>query len=340
MSVFQKIVLQFSILYYGYNMPTKKSPTHSVMERIETIVYRLKSGETLSIKELSLEYDCDVKTIQRDMNQRIPELFMRLGIQAKLGKEGRRFKLIGDVNQFHNFEESLVLDVLQQLSTNISPSFALKANKLLSHASFTSSYLFTHLDFEDITHKKEEMNTLEEAIKQFVSISFTYKKELTKYEVHADPLKVICFDGFWYLLAKDHKDTIIKKYYFRAISNIKQEGESFSISKSLEDKLENAVNVWFNANSESFEVHLYADKEIVHYLMRRPISKSQHVVATDPDGSVEFSIMITDYNEIIPEVFKWIPYLFVLSPQALKEECEELLEEFLQQSKQISQQDI
>ena len=184
------------------------------------------------------------------------------------------------------------------------------------------------------------MNTLEEAIKQLVSISFTYKKELTKYEVHADPLKVICFDGFWYLLAKDHKDTMIKKYYFRAISNIKQEGKSFSISKSLEDKLENAVNVWFNANSESFEVRLYADKEIVHYLIRRPISKSQHVVTTDPDGSVEFSIMITDYNEIIPEVFKWIPHLFILSPKELKEECEELLEEFLQQSKQISQQDI
>ena len=104
--------------------------------------------------------------------------------------------------------------------------------------------------------------------------------------------------------------------FLKSISNISMTNKTFTIKKALKEKLQNAVNVWFDANKESFEVRLWADKKIAKYFYRRPISNSQRVISTDPDGSIELSVMVTNEFEIIPTVFYWIPNLLVLSPQA------------------------
>jgi predicted DNA-binding transcriptional regulator YafY len=161
-------------------------------------------------------------------------------------------------------------------------------------------------------------------------ITFLYQKEKERYEVSVKPLKLICFDGFWYLLAEDTVENVIKKYYLKSIFHIQILEQTFHLPKTLIDKLGNAMNIWFDANSDLFEVHLYADKSIVKHLIRRPIAKSQRIISTDPDGSVELSVMITDYREITTEVLKWIPHLFVLSPDDIKEDIRESIEEYLE----------
>jgi predicted DNA-binding transcriptional regulator YafY len=165
-------------------------------------------------------------------------------------------------------------------------------------------------------------------------ITFQYQKEKERYVVNAKPLKLISFDGFWYLLAEDTSENVIKKYYLKSIFSIHMSEEQFVLLPKLKDKLDNAINIWFDANSETFEVRLYANKAIVKHLIRRPLSKSQRIISTDPDGSVELSIRITDYREIISEVLKWIPHLFVLSPEELKEDIRESIEEYLQEMNQ------
>jgi predicted DNA-binding transcriptional regulator YafY len=113
--------------------------------------------------------------------------------------------------------------------------------------------------------------------------------------------------------------------------------KTFTIKKALKDKLQNAVNVWFNANKESFEVRLWADKEIAKYFYRRPISKSQRVISKDPDGSIELSVMITDDNEIVPTVFYWMPNLLILSPKPLREKVEKLATLFIEKMRAFQQ---
>lgn len=314
-------------------MSNAKVPDYRVMERIEEILGRLRAGEKLSIKALSTEFECDTKTIQRDMSQRIPELLQRMNLGVKIEKSGRLFILTGDTTNLKNFEETLVLDTLEKLSEGIGANFALKAKKLLHSAKKNAqeNYLFTRIDFEDVTNKADEVLAIEVAIGKRQMITFLYQKEKERYVVNAKPLKLISFDGFWYLLAEDMSQNVIKKYYLKSIFNIQTTKEHFDIPPMLQEKLDNAINIWFDANSETLEVRLYANKTIVKHLLRRPLSKSQRIISTDPDGSVELSIKITDYREIISEVLKWIPNLFVLSPQELKEDIHESIEEYLQE---------
>jgi predicted DNA-binding transcriptional regulator YafY len=314
-------------------MSNAKVPDYRVMERIEAILGRLRTGEKLSIKALSIEFGCDTKTIQRDMSIRIPELLQRMNLGVKIEKSGRLFILTGDTANLKNFEETLVFDTLEKLSEGIGANFALKAKKILHSAKKNAqeNYLFTRIDFEDVTDKADEVLAIEAAITKHQMITFQYQKEKERYIVNAKPLKLISFDGFWYLLAEDMSENVIKKYYLKSIFNIQMSEEQFDLPPKLKDKLDNAINIWFDANSETFEVRLYANKEIVKHLMRRPLSKSQRIISTDVDGSVELSIWITDYREIISEVLKWIPNLFILSPDELKEDIRENIEEYLQE---------
>ena len=82
-------------------------------------------------------------------------------------------------------------------------------------------------------------------------------------------------------------------------------------------------------------MRLWADKKIAKYFYRRPISNSQRVISTDPDGSIELSVMVTNEFEIIPTVFYWIPNLLVLSPKPLREEVEKLTAEFVEKMKGV-----
>jgi predicted DNA-binding transcriptional regulator YafY len=314
-------------------MSNAKVPDYRVMERIEEILRRLRSGEKLSIKALSAEFGCDTKTIQRDMSIRIPELLQRMNLGIKIEKIGRLFILTGDTTKLKNFEDTLVLDTLEKLSEGIGNNFAIKAKKLLHSAKKNAqeNYLFTRIDFEDVTDKADEVLAIEMSIGKHQIITFQYQKEKERYTVNAKPLKLISFDGFWYLLAEDTSQNVIKKYHLKSIFNIQTTEKGFDFPSKLKEKLDNAINIWFDANSETFEVRLYANKAIVKHLMRRPLSKSQRIISTDSDGSVELSIWITDYREIISEVLKWIPNLFILSPDELKEDIRENIEEYLQE---------
>jgi predicted DNA-binding transcriptional regulator YafY len=332
----EKIVIESDELSHQFTeitMSNAKVPDYRVMERIQEILGRLRAGEKLSIKALSIEFGCDTKTIQRDMSQRIPDLLQRMNLGVKIEKSGRLFILTGDTANLKNFEETLVLDTLEKLSEGIGTNFALKAKKLLHSAKKNAheNYLFTRINFEDVTDKADEVLAIEAAIGKCKMITFQYQKEKKRYEVNAKPLKLISFDGFWYLLAEDTSENVIKKYYLKSIFNIQMTEEQFDLPPKLKDKLDNAINIWFDANSETFEVRLYANKAIVKHLTRRPLSKSQRIISTDSDGSVELSIWITDYREIISEVLKWIPNLFILSPNELKEDIRENIEEYLQE---------
>jgi predicted DNA-binding transcriptional regulator YafY len=320
-------------------MSVSKTPDYKVMERLSDILRRLESGEKLSIKELSKDYGCDAKTIQRDINRRLPELLSQLNMGVRLEREGRLVRLGGDTTTLKNFDEALVLDVLEKLSEGMGSNFALKAKKILSNIKRADSeeHLYASVYFEDVTDKADEVLSLEVAMGKAAIIKYRYEINGSSYDVEAKPLKLICFDGFWYLLAEDVKDGVIKKYYLKAISNISMTEKTFTIKKALKDKLQNAVNVWFNANKESFEVRLWADKEIAKYFYRRPISKSQRVISKDPDGSIELSVMITDDNEIVPTVFYWMPNLLILSPKPLREKVEKLAALFIEKMR-VAQQ--
>lgn len=291
---------------------TAKTPDFRVMQRVESILQRLNMGDKLSVKALAFEFDCSTKTIQRDINERIPRLSKCLGVNFEPTRDGKLIKLKNNAT-FSTFSSDMKL--------------LLSGNE--------KSHLFTNLSTENMAQQTDVMQTIEATMLSNLMVEFDYKTNKNTLNVLLNPLKLICFDGFWYLLGQAVENGAIKKYYVKNIANIRALGKAPIKPKNIDKKIQRAINVWFDANAKEFEVRLYAEKAIAEYFMRMPISTTQTLITKDSDGGIELSIMATHENEIIPVIFKWMPSLFVLSPKTLKDKIELMATSFLKKSLQI-----
>jgi len=297
-------------------MPSiEKTPNNSKWDRINTIYERLEqSCDGISIQKLSQELSVSTKTIQRD-------LYEVLGEYGAI-KSGRMWKL--DKKQSSdglNPNERIILGILDEMAKNAGRSFYGKAHSLLAQVSQQLEHpIFTNIDSESLEENHISLFAkLEQAIKNKVEITFEYKK----YEFCVKPLKLVFFDGFWYLLAldSDHDDKF-KKFHLKSISNLTTKENTFCILEDIEDRLKKANSIWFDLDIPSFDVHLYIDKEIVKYFVRKPL-KGQTIFGQDADGSIELMISITHEMEILPLIFWYLPYIKVLEPQWLADKVKD-----------------
>lgn len=167
---------------------------------------------------------------------------------------------------------------------------------------------------------------LESVINAKEQISFVFHSS----EFRLEPLKLAFFDGFWYLLGFDITNPtqkIFKKFYLKDISQITRLNTHFEITQNIEQKLENANNVWFNLD-EPYPVHLFIDKQIAKYFLRKPL-KGQKTLGKYPDGSLEICLNITNEMEILPLICYYIPHIKVLSPDSIKDSVRERIAQYL-----------
>ena len=283
-------------------------------ERIAAILSRLYAGEILSMKSLADEFGVNLRTIQRDVNERMTGIPIR--------KSGDRFGLKWAEQNEMVFtpEEISILELLDELSKKQGNVFYSKAHKLLKKLKATATNPFyAKLDMEDIGDKLTVATKIEKAIKQKHLLRCVYKMEENRYDIDIKPLKIANFEGFWYVIAMDARNDIIKKYLLRNISDTIVKDETFDVSSEMEEKLKNAINVWFDAGKEPFEVRLFIGAEVAKYFRVKPICKNQTIEGEDSDGSIEVIIKITHEMEIIPIIKYWMPHIHVLQPEWLGE---------------------
>ena len=92
--------------------------------------------------------------------------------------------------------------------------------------------------------------------------------------------------------------------------------------------MDNSLNIWFKADVVPFEVKIYADKYATKYFQRRELP-TQKVIALGQNGTMEFSLTITDEMEIIPLIKSWLPHLKILEPKWIRDIINEDLEDYL-----------
>ncbi|BDY13888.1 helix-turn-helix transcriptional regulator [Hydrogenimonas cancrithermarum] len=299
-------------------------------ERIAVILSRLYAGEILSMRELADEFDVNLRTIQRDVNERMAGFPIR--------KNGDRFGLKWAEQNETAFtpEEISVLELLDELSKKQGNAFYSKAHNLLKKLKATAANPFyAKLDMEDIGDKLTVATKIEKAIKQKRLLQCVYKMEENKHDIDIKPLKIANFEGFWYVIAMDARNDIVKKYLLRNISDITVQNETFDVSSEMEEKLENAINVWFDAGKEPFEVRLFIDAEVAKYFRVKPICKNQAIEGEDSDGSIEAVIKITHEMEIVPIVKYWMPHIHIVEPKWLDDMIRKDTEAYLSGEKMI-----
>lgn len=296
------------------------------LTRLNTIIARLNSAESLSVKDLAQEFNVSQRTIQRDFNERLISLYP-IYQDKRLWKmqEGHKIEKSVDV------QETIVLDILEKLTDGLGSEFSAKAKHLLSKIKNSDfNPIYAKLNMEDISDKLSLIVKLENAIKAKVTIGCEYLLGGDVKNIELKPLKIANFEGFWYLIALDARSDALKKYHLKSISNIELLQATFTVTKELDELLQNAISVWFDNKTEPFEVELFLFPEAAKRLKRKPIGKTQHLLKEYADGSSEISIKVTHAMEILPIIKYWMPHITVLSPDWLGEQLIEDSKLFLE----------
>jgi len=299
-----------------------------ILTRLTIILSKLNDGEALSVKELAKEFNVSDRTIQRDFNERL--------VSFPIYQENKKWKMQDGfkIEKTKSLEDELVLDIIDKITEGIGGQFYTKAHKLLSKIKNEDfNPIYTKLNIEDISDRFKDIQLIESAIKEKKEIKCSYNNEKHKiYQTTIKPLKIVNFEGFWYLVALS-KD-ILKKYYLKNISNLQITDTTFETDSKLDTLLDESISVWFQNDTEPFEVKLFADNSCAKFFRRRPLP-TQKIETLNEDGTMEFTVKITHHMEILPIIKYWIPHLFVVEPVWIKEIVQENIETYLQKIKTI-----
>ena len=280
-------------------------------ERLREILTRLYAGEVLSMKELTQEFGTSLRTIQRDVNERLSHF--------PIQKDGEKFFIDDPRSQATlDTEELAVMELLDEMSRKQGQDFYAKAHSVLKKLSRNAvNPYYAKLDMEDIGPKLKEATLIEQAIKERRAVRCRYALDDQTVTIDIEPVKIANFQGYWYVIAKDTRNGRVKKYLLRKISELELMPEHFDISEDLEKKVANAVNVWFEPANDPIEVRLFIDAGVARYFRLMPIAPTQEIIGEDRDGSIEVSVTVTHPMEIVPIVKYWLPHLRVLEPEEI-----------------------
>ncbi|MBL0709048.1 MAG: WYL domain-containing transcriptional regulator [Sulfurimonas sp.] len=299
-----------------------------ILTRLTVILSKLNDGEALSVKELAKEFNTSDRTIQRDFNERL--------VSFPIYQENKKWKMQDGfrVEKTKSLEDEIVLDIIEKITQSIGGKFSTKAHKLLSKIKNEDfNPIYTKLNIEDISDRFEDIQVLETAIKEKKEVRCSYDDERHDiYTATIQALKIVNFEGFWYLIGL--RDDILKKYYLKNISNPTITDTIFETDGELDTLLDESISVWFQRGVEPFEVRLFADKSCAKFFKRRPLP-TQKVESLRADGSMEFGVKVTHEMEILPIIKYWIPHIFVIEPQWLKEIVKEDLESYMDKMSKI-----
>jgi len=293
-----------------------------ILTRLTIILAKLNGGESLSVKELAVEFNVSTKTIQRDFNDRLA--IFPIYQDKRKWKMQDGFKL----EKSNSLQEQLVLDIMEKMTENIGGKFATTSKKLLSKIKNSDfNPIYTKLNIEDIIDRFSEIQIIEKAIKDKKELECSYENDREGlFNTTIQPLKIVNYEGFWYLVAL--RNGYVEKYYLKTLANIIITTKTFTTNDEIEEILENSLNIWFKADIEPFEVKIYADKVATKYFKRRALP-TQSIETLSQDGRMEFIVKITDEMEIIPIIKYWLPHLKVIEPKWICEMIDVDLEEYL-----------
>lgn len=281
--------------------------------RLGLIITKLNNGERFTAEELADEFNVNVRTIQRDLNERLSYIplqkeqnyyFLSPHALGKLSyKDIQNFAQISGISELYpSLDHSFISDLLE--------------------LKFNSLYMVKNSGFEDISDKKELFEQLSGAISRQSPIHFLYNER----QRSVNPYKLINNNGIWYLLADDNAE--LKTYTFSKIKQLKWDFKiHFSPKKEFLNQIEKNETNWFS--KDFIEVTLEIDTKAKEYFLRKEILPNKKIIEEN-ESHIIVSTNIAYDDEIIHLVKYWIPYIKIKSPQYLQEKLSKILKEYLQ----------
>ncbi len=294
--------------------------------RMIMMMQRLSEKGSATLEDLAKEYDVSTRTIRRDVKK-----LHFFPIELEKG--------VLRVTDGFSLEKSNLQDIellISELAFSAIDGMDEQADKHLkairakiSNPLFFTPYNIKPENFEAIDMDSELLNKIEDAI-----IKRNFSKLTSNDTVCViEPYKVVAFDGFWYLLAKDTQDNKIKTFMiatiqeFRATTKI-YDDEYIDIGKVLQ----NVHTAWFE-DGNSFDVQVKVKKEIAHFFILKKHLSSQEILRENSDGSIIVSFSVSSDEDVDNLIKAWLPHIEVIKPERFRKKLITELEAYVQELK-------
>ncbi len=212
--------------------------------RQTTIWSRLNAGATVNVRELAEEFGVGVRTIQKDMNERLAQTYDIVDLGGGNYKFADGYSFVGTEDE----EEKIAVSLMKSLQHSAIPEMDDFVEKAVPSGSNCESMFLFDISLEPI----EDIATLKviiQAIRWKVGVEFSYIDDGKEFEIAADPYRIANYGAKWYLIAYEPASEVLKAYRLKHIRKLRTLYENFTGNPAIEEELEAKCDrldpVWF-----------------------------------------------------------------------------------------------
>jgi predicted DNA-binding transcriptional regulator YafY len=282
----------------------------TIVYRLAQILMKLNQGEKLDPQSLASEFGVNLRTIQRDLNER----FAYLPLQKVDGLYRLDQTFLGKLST-KDIERFATLAGVRGLFPSRSDNFL----RDIFDARMQTALLVKGHHYENLSGKEALFRDLEQAIiaRRHVAIDYS-KDDADKTYGELAPFKLLNHKGIWYLAARDGDK--LKTFAFTRIARLRLLDSRFDPDPAIERRLSEEDGIWFR--EDSIEVVLKIASEVAEYFRRRRLIANQVIGKELEDGSLLVSARVGHPNQVLPIVRYWIPHIRIISPEGLQADME------------------
>lgn len=289
----------------------------TLVYRLAQMLVKLNQGEKLDPQALADEFGVNLRTIQRDLNER----FAYLPLERTDGRYHLDATFLGKLST-RDIERFAGLAGIRGLFPSLSDDFL----RDIFDTRIQSALLVKGHAYENLAGKESSFRELEQAIVAHRLIAFDYAKEAgTKFYTDIAPYKLVNHKGIWYLAAKDGEK--LKTYAFTRIERVRILDKQFTPDHGINKTLAEEDGICLSEDKK--EIVLKVAHEVAGYFKRRKLIANQVIEKKLEDGGLIISARVGHANQIMPIVRYWIPHIRIISPEVLQGEMEQELAGYL-----------
>ena len=292
------------------------SKGEKLAQRLSHILARLHQGDAVDKHQLAQDFQVDVRTIERDLGERLRGIVERSDDGQWQLTHTARSNI--PAKHLHGYAR---MSGTEHLFPDNSLRYLLEQLHRPEQQRTTHVQAIAH---EDLSPRTQEFVQLQTAIEQKHPCSFSYKGKVR----NVQPYKLIHKNGVWYLAAEE--GTKLKNFSIGLIENLLVDHGSFFVPKrSHKEYIDAKDDVWFT--EDTTEVLLRVDPEAAYYFIRRPLLPQQQQRRQDSDGSLLVTTQINHIDQLLPVVRYWLPHVRIIQPVDWQEELQASLQAALAQ---------
>ncbi len=165
---------------------------------------------------------------------------------------------------------------------------------------------------------------LEKGISEHTEIRMTLAADTNRpLNYRLNPLKIMNYDGFWYLLGINAYKQVRKFRLDRILDAINTD-KPFKVTKNIQKMLAESHNIWFGEKRDK-KITFLVPAEFASYFQQKAYVPLQKIVKRKMNGDIVVESRISNYREIIPMVLSWIEHITLIDPADFKQLIKQIL---------------